>query len=218
MTRHRKREEWIADILAAAAEVIDRSGYPNLTMEAIAASTGLSKGGVYRFFKNKRDVALALFSKLYLQLLDFDLDAVLQWNASIEETIFRLLFSQFDAERSDERTGRIWVQLLPETTWSEDFRQEARRLQEVLTDKYRRLVRRLIERDRISVPADFEGRLQVAFDLGTAIMQGLVIQGTTGAPRAVRARLLRQFIAVMMDEMFSPNKMPTTGKWSAGNV
>lgn len=204
MTKHRKREEWIAEILEAAASVIDENGYPNLTMEAIASRTGLSKGGVYRFYKNKKDVALALFAKLYLKMLDFDVDEVAGWSLPIEETVFRLLFAQPETGGSDddlsdeERNGRIWVQLLPETHWSQEFRREGLRLQGRVRAKYRDLVLKLIERDGILVSTDFEQRLETALELGTAMMQGLVTQSTTGASRGERAEALRKFIGVMM--------------------
>ena len=198
MTKHRDREEWIKDILEAAAEVIDKTGYPNLTMEAIATESGLSKGGIYRFFKNKEDVALALFSRLHLQLLDFAISDVLSWKLTIEETVSFLLFAQINDERA-ERVERIWIQLLPETRWSKDFRDESQRLTKYMREKYRALISKMVVRDGLEVTGDFGGRLKTALDFGVAMMQGLGIQGSGGMPREERADLLKRFIKMMMD-------------------
>jgi AcrR family transcriptional regulator len=56
-------------------------------MEAIAARTALSKGGVYRFFANKREVALALYTRCYDEHLDFEIDDAVAWGLPISETI-----------------------------------------------------------------------------------------------------------------------------------
>lgn len=197
MTKHRTKEAWVEDILDSATQVIDEDGYPNLTMEAIASRSGLSKGGVYRIFKNKKEVALALFRRLHLRLLDFDINEVESWGLSIEETVTRLLFAQLDGEDA-EKVERTWIQLLPETRWSESFRVEAQRIKGQLREKYRELIERLVARDGVEVRGAFEGRLKTALDLGVAMMQGMAIQGTEGTPRESRADLLSRFIEMMM--------------------
>ena len=198
LTKHRNKEAWIEDILEAAAEVIDRSGYTNLTMEAIAAESGLSKGGIYRFFKNKEDVALALFSRLHMELLDFGVSEVISWNTSLEDTISRLLFVQLEGDKA-ARVERIWIQLLPETLWSQAFRDEAQRLTRYMRGKYRKLIGKIVERDGVDAAEGFSVRLETALDFGVAVMQGLSIQGSEGMPREERADLLKRFIQVMME-------------------
>ncbi len=125
MTKHRKKEEWVEEILDAAADRVVAEGYSNLTMESIAAHTTLSKGGVYRYFSNKHEVALALFERVYRNSMNFEFADILAWNTSIEETIQRLLVVRRDAN-DVRRDQNIWVQLVSETLWDEAFRAQGR--------------------------------------------------------------------------------------------
>lgn len=47
------KEKKINDITNAALEVFLKKGYENTTMESIAKNAGLSKGGLYHYFKSK---------------------------------------------------------------------------------------------------------------------------------------------------------------------
>ncbi|SFO87392.1 TetR/AcrR family transcriptional regulator [Actinomadura madurae] len=55
-------------ILAAARRVFARSGYVNATMSAIAEESGLSLGGLYRYFGNKEDVFESLIGDIHDEL------------------------------------------------------------------------------------------------------------------------------------------------------
>ncbi|AXE25758.1 TetR/AcrR family transcriptional regulator [Streptomyces globosus] len=50
----------LARILEACAELLGESGYENLSTRAVAARAGVPIGSVYRFFGNKRAMAIAL--------------------------------------------------------------------------------------------------------------------------------------------------------------
>ncbi|MCX4525036.1 MULTISPECIES: TetR/AcrR family transcriptional regulator [unclassified Streptomyces] len=50
----------LARILDACAELLDETGYENLSTRAVALRAGVPIGSVYRFFGNKRALALAL--------------------------------------------------------------------------------------------------------------------------------------------------------------
>ncbi|WP_328793461.1 MULTISPECIES: TetR/AcrR family transcriptional regulator [unclassified Streptomyces] len=50
----------LARILDACAELLDETGYENLSTRAVAQRAGVPIGSVYRFFGNKRAMAIAL--------------------------------------------------------------------------------------------------------------------------------------------------------------
>ncbi|MFD3328982.1 TetR family transcriptional regulator [Streptomyces sp. NPDC058701] len=50
----------LARILDACAELLDETGYDNLSTRAVALRAGVPIGSVYRFFGNKRALAIAL--------------------------------------------------------------------------------------------------------------------------------------------------------------
>ncbi|MDT7620454.1 MAG: hypothetical protein QOC83_6707 [Pseudonocardiales bacterium] len=58
------------DILASAEQILAESGYPALTMRAIAAGAGVSSGTVYQYFAGKEDVFAALMARRLEDLRD----------------------------------------------------------------------------------------------------------------------------------------------------
>jgi AcrR family transcriptional regulator len=61
-------------LLDAAAEVVRRDGPQNLTLDAVAAEAGVSKGGLLYHFKGKRDLVEALVAR-WLAEFQRDIDA-----------------------------------------------------------------------------------------------------------------------------------------------
>ena len=59
----KSREERIEEILKAAVCVFLEKGYRNATMEDIIAKTSLSKGGFYYYFKNTKEIFLAIMER-----------------------------------------------------------------------------------------------------------------------------------------------------------
>ena len=196
MTRHRQREAWVEEILTAAADEIAAEGYSRLTMEAVIARTDLSKGGVYRFFKNKHELGLALFARCYVRARDFDIDEAVAWGLSIEETVFRLLFGRFDDTAA--RDELVWLQLIPETVHRPEFLDSRRRLVEQVKDRYRELVVRLVERDGHAARDGFGPRLEAALAVGHAMIEGLSLQGPLGTPREEQAAIVRRVLSLLL--------------------
>lgn len=199
MTRHRKPEEWESEILEAAAAEIEKRGYASLTMEAIAEHTELSKGGVYRFFRNKRDVALALFKSYYAQLLDFDVDEAAGWDEPLTETISRI-FQQQIQDPQFSRARRIWMQLLPETLHDDGFRYERAQLLTRFRDKYRTLVQRVLEREGTTMNLQLAGKLESALFLGTWLMEGLSLQEPDAEQLQEEDVVIRRFIGALLED------------------
>src|SRR4051794_16119653 len=52
----RKAEERPGDLLQAALDVFSRHGYRATRLEAVAEEAGVSKGTIYRYFRNKEDL------------------------------------------------------------------------------------------------------------------------------------------------------------------
>ena len=203
MTKHRKPEEWIETILEAAAAEVDESGYHRLTMDAIAARAGASKGGVYRFFSNKSDVALALFTRMYRAFVEREItgEEVVAWRLPIAETITRLMFwpETIDAVAREQR---IWVELLPLAVRDERFRAERRRLLDNAVGNVKLLVRLIAERDALTLPDDIDRSMEAALMMGISLTEGLIVQGVTGTPIERQVDLARGFIEVLAEKTF----------------
>src|ERR1700755_2682335 len=59
--RMRKGEETRQRIIAAAAPIFNKQGYAGCALSDIMAATGLEKGGIYRHFESKEEIAAEAF-------------------------------------------------------------------------------------------------------------------------------------------------------------
>ena len=58
-------DERKSQILNAAEEVFTEKGFDQARMDDIAGQTGLSKGSLYRYFKSKDDLIIAILDRLF---------------------------------------------------------------------------------------------------------------------------------------------------------
>ncbi len=66
----RKGEKTRENIILKSAELFNQKGYAGCSMNDIMEATGLQKGGIYRNFKNKDEIAL--------EALDYAIETVFQ--------------------------------------------------------------------------------------------------------------------------------------------
>jgi AcrR family transcriptional regulator len=64
MTKKELREIRIEEITNAAMDIFLKKGYENTSMEKIAANAGMSKGGLYHYFKSKDIILLFVNQKI----------------------------------------------------------------------------------------------------------------------------------------------------------
>lgn len=92
-----------AQILEAAQRIFAQKGLSDARMEDIAIASGLGKGTVYLYYKNKDELIVGLLKSLFNQLL-FQLQALLiQENLSVTERLMTYLvemITQMEADKS----------------------------------------------------------------------------------------------------------------------
>lgn len=116
MSKHRSAEERTDEIISSAINCICKKGYQATSMEDIIKATSLSKGGVYRFFSSKEEVAQAVFER--------SINIFLPPVASIiDSTLKKTFFNIMNAACTDEghKLLRAYVFLLPEILLSHKF-------------------------------------------------------------------------------------------------
>lgn len=62
----RKGEETRQKIIAAAAPLFNKQGYAGCVIKDIMAATGLEKGGIYRHFESKEEIAAEAFDYAWM--------------------------------------------------------------------------------------------------------------------------------------------------------
>lgn len=201
MTKHRSKEEWIEEILDAAKVEIDQNGYADFSMEAIVRRTGLSKGGIYRFYKNKSEVALEIFADCYRTIMHFDSNTCVEWNLPLDETVFKLFARYSMPEEGARRADRLWVRLLPEVLHDDRFKEARAELIEEIKADLMALFRAVAKRDGLAEPEDLEARMSDAMYLGVGLMEGFAVQSALGSSIEHQAMLARSFVTNVVQDL-----------------
>ncbi|MBN2719050.1 MAG: TetR/AcrR family transcriptional regulator [Deltaproteobacteria bacterium] len=204
MTKHRSKQEWIFEILEAARAEIDENGYADFSMEAVVRRTGFSKGGIYRFFGNKSDIALRIFAESYEAILSFDVQACLEWQLPMADTVFRLFNRYRLPEEGARRQDRIWIRLLPEVLNDQRFSLKRAELLAEIEMKIGTLCIELAKRDGFSIPVEFKEKFADSFELSAAMMEGLAVQTALGSAIEHQGALVKAFIDNLLHDMFYP--------------
>ncbi|MBN2804365.1 MAG: hypothetical protein JXR91_14815, partial [Deltaproteobacteria bacterium] len=164
--------------------------------------TGLSKGGIYRFFKNKTEVALALFFECYSSNLDFKVEECLNWNLSIGETIFKMISRYSSPVENARRTDRVWVKLLPEVLNDKRFSETRASLLKEIEVKMLLIAETVAARDGLRMIPEMYSRVPDAIAIGLGLMEGFAIQSALGGPIEHQGILAKEFVTAIVSRFF----------------
>lgn len=163
---HASPQQREAELLAAARACFARDGYSGTTIDKIAAEAGLSKGSVYRFFKTKDDILLAL-----LDAYEADFSARLKRVVSTAESalegirLFLVFLFDMSAEQSD--MGKVWIEFIHQDVSRNRFTE----LRETAKHALEGIVELGVKKGELKVvPAD------AIIDLVITIHEGVMVQ------------------------------------------
>jgi TetR/AcrR family transcriptional repressor of nem operon len=88
-------------IVAKAAPIFNRSGFAGTSLSDLMAATGLQKGGIYRHFKSKEELAAAAFDHTWHRAWNFRWMGIDKNGNSIEQ------LKQFVANFIDKRSELV---------------------------------------------------------------------------------------------------------------
>ncbi len=94
MTKHESKDERQQQILMAAMQCFATNSYANTTMDEIAEAVKLSKGSLYRYYKSKKDLFLAILQS-YFDAMTEEVDHILQ-NADSQESKLKLALQEMN--------------------------------------------------------------------------------------------------------------------------
>src|ERR1700692_110234 len=97
----RKGEATRQDIIRKAAPIFNRKGYSGAALSDLMRATGLEKGGIYRHFESKQELAVAALA----HALKISLDARFEGTEEISNTVDRL--KQIVRNFRDRRDGLV---------------------------------------------------------------------------------------------------------------
>ena len=174
MTKQKNQAERIREIILAAIQTIEDKGLSGFTMDAVIARTTLSKGSVYRFFKNKHELMMGVFKHIADAFQPTGMEEALAWRLPLKDTLLRLLFASF-REPQGLALRRIHMQLMPELPNHASLLEEMQKTFDQILIEYHNIALAIIERDNLKIRPGLESHLEMAIRIGQSLFDGLLL-------------------------------------------
>mgnify|MGYP001126114901 CR=1 FL=1 len=197
MTKQKNPDERKQEIIAAAIQLLYEKGITGFTMDAVVARTILSKGGVYRFYKNRDDLLADVFRYLAKSFQPIEIEEALAWNLPLKDTLMRLLFSVFYRE-DGLKLRRIHMQLMLELPSDEHLLKMMQDTFENVRDQYKEIIFTIIERDGLKTAPQFENLIESGIAIGQSLFDGLILNSIDGMPIDEIENRMRTFIDLVL--------------------
>ena|SRR5436190_10459298 len=149
-----KGDETRARILAAAMELFQQQGFDAATMRAIAAEAGVATGAAYYYFDSKDAIVMAFYEQAQNDLEPL-LEAAIDTGRDLKtllKTVIETKFHYFEPNR--RLLGALAAHTDPAHSLSPFSPQTSK-----IRSRDMQFFTRLLERDRVRVPADLKDHL-----------------------------------------------------------
>ncbi len=191
--RKRLKEKREAQILDAAARVFAKNGYARATTREIAAEAGVSEGTIYNYFASKRQLLIAMSSRLALDSLE-QLDA-LPAREDVKAYVLALVRDRFDLLLKNIDLVRA---LMPEVLVDDDLRTAY--INEVLAPTISSLGEYLESRAEVGVFRDVNTHVVARAMIGSVMSFGFLwLQQPSELERVSREEVISEVVALFLD-------------------
>lgn len=127
MNAKKPQEQRIRQIQDAALRCFSRKGYDETTMDEIVAESGLTKGGIYWYFKSKRDIFLSLLDR-HVREEAIIIDKMVNEPISIEKFFGQLVPDSLKVHLHDRVIMPLFHEMAAEATRDRVLRRRLRSL------------------------------------------------------------------------------------------
>jgi AcrR family transcriptional regulator len=187
------REQREAQILDAAARVFAKNGYARATTREIAAEAGVSEGTIYNYFDSKRDLLIAMSSRMALESLE-QLDAlppredVKAYVLALVKNRFHLLLKNIDLVRA----------LMPEVLVDDDLRTAY--IDEVLAPAIHYLGEYIESRTKVGVFREVNTHVVARAMIGSVMSFGFLwLQEPSELEQLSREEVISEVVGLFLD-------------------
>ena len=200
MTKHKNPDERRAEILNAAIDELNATGMHGLTMEGIIARTSLSKGGVYRFYRNKREIIQAVLWHASQKLAAIDVQEALSWQLPLVDTVVQKTFRRMLSEEN-RALLRVLILLTPEIMHDPELQALLRQHDAMLERDYSELLYGIVRRDNLKFRPGARPRIGMIIRMASSLFHGLSVQAMQGVDEASLEEQLVYFIHVSLRDL-----------------
>lgn len=190
----RKRDQKMASILEAAADVLSERGYHNLSLDEIAERLDLTKASLYHYFPSKEELVSACVEAMASSANTRLAEAAADASGSATERLRSLILVQLTIILCEQ--PHLAVLFLQPLDWPERYRQRTRALRLEHDAIFRAVVREGIRSGEFDVDEDIAmHNLYGAMNYTPVWLRGLTKKQFDTQAGAVAANMLRLFVA-----------------------
>lgn len=108
-----KKKEMIEEMMKealyrASASVISDNGWPGLTMEKVAESAGVSKGTVYNYFRDKKDLVWFVMTSMAQEIED-RINEIIEGNETSLEALKEIISHELRGRRQNAHMATAFI-------------------------------------------------------------------------------------------------------------
>jgi AcrR family transcriptional regulator len=140
-------------ILRAARKCFVQHGFHATGMAEICVAAGMSAGNLYRYFPNKAAIITAIADETRNRIMPF-YEKLESYEDPVEGIVQIILHSV--NEFGHESIGRLWVEILGESSRNEEMRKLCIAFDQKLRNSLKKLLRRAVKANRRLAKMDIE--------------------------------------------------------------
>ena len=205
MTKQKTQAQRVREIIAAAVQVLDEKGLSGFSMDAVIAYTTLSKGGVYRFFKNKHALMIGVLKYIADAFQPASMAEALAWQLPLKDTLLRLIAPTF-REPQNLILRRIHMQLMPELPKHTPLVEALRQTFDQVLIEYHNIALAIIARDDLKTRPGSDETVEMALRIGQSLFDGLIMNSLGGMPVEEVENRMNAFIDLLMQAVIAPEQ------------
>ncbi len=137
--RRKTKEERCTEIQQAARKVFLAKGYRSATMEDVIAETSLSKGGVYRYYSNTKDILMDIMKAGNNTRMNELIEIKNNRGPahSNKDVIITMIMNKLYSKNIDKK---LYTMFLSEIIYQEDIKKGFYKLEQESTEEVRKLM------------------------------------------------------------------------------
>ena len=135
----RREEERRIQIVEAAYEVMASKGYSNFTIEDIANTAGLSKGGVLHYFKTKEEILIHLLVQIY-KILEDNIKKREEKYRTPERKIQGIIIAYIVTAKKNPSIYKVMIDFAARTTINDRIRDINNKIYELTYSEFKKVI------------------------------------------------------------------------------
>lgn len=208
LTRDRRRELTRTALIEAAAELFARKGFHATSLEEVAQTAGFTRGAIYKNFRSKEDILIAVIDWMIERQLAAYADALDDADASASDQISAAVEVWARVFSRDRDLTLLELELRLHALRNDEFRPRLAQWERDQADRVARFIREQVRGAGLRLTVPPEEMAAIALAAVAGLSQAASIQPDDAA----RSNRLIELLFRMLSSLLEPARPSKAGK------